>query len=190
MNSKEFVINIKPEVYIVIHERASALMLDIFFLLILLEREMSTSKPAMSTQVEELPNSPPSNSKVEEDPLVSDVISEMEREFISQPLPPRQFNYPTPAPSAPAAPTPLPREYKPHSQNKYVMNDDLLYGIDKNHLQIAILAAALAFTIFYPVETGFLYEKIPMFSKLEPYDRIIRTLLLAVLFYVLLWKLT
>ena len=142
-----------------------------------------SNKAAMSTQVQELPDKPPTSTKTEEDPVVTDVINEMEREFIA---PPRQFTMPQAhiaIPAYAAMPTAIPIHMS-YTQN------NTLYGLDKNHMQIAILASALAFAIFYPIDTEFLYEKVSILSKLAPYDRLIRTLLLAVLFYILLWKLT
>lgn len=143
------------------------------------------SNPAMSTQVQELPNTPPpADKKPEDDPLVNDVINEMEREFINQAMPPRQFNTP-PAHSYPTlttANTPIPPQYKSKDFKDLIMN------IDKNHLQIAILAAFLAFATYYPVDTEFLYQKFDILQKLAPFDRIIRTILLAAMLYLLLWK--
>lgn len=142
------------------------------------------SNPAMSTQVQELPNTPPS-SEPKEDPLVNDVINEMEREFINQSLPPRQFNPPPKPhvyPTLTTANTPIPDQYKKKDFR------DLISNIDKNHLQIALLAAFLAYATYYPVDTEFLYQKFDLLQKLAPYDRIIRTLLLGAMLYILLWK--
>ena len=143
------------------------------------------SNPAMSTQVQELPNTPPpSDKKTEDDPLVNDVINEMEREFINQAMPPSQFNTPPQhmyvPPSVPN--TPIPPQYK----SKDIR--DLITNIDKNHLQIALLAAFLAYATYYPVDTEFLYQKFDILQKVAPYDRIIRTLLLGAMLYILLWK--
>lgn len=142
------------------------------------------SNPAMSTQIQELPNSPPTSKKADEDPLVNDVINEMEREFINQSPPPRQYMPPQNHvyPTVSNVNTPIPQQYK----NKDIR--DLIYNIDKNHLQISILAAFLAYATYYPVDTEFLYQKFDILQKLAPYDRIIRTLLLALMMYLLLWK--
>jgi len=144
-----------------------------------------SNKVAMSTQVQELPDKPPINTKVEEDPVITDVINEMEKEFITSP---RQFSMPQSQahiaiPTYTTMPTAIPIHMS-YTQN------NTLYGLDKKHMQIAILASGLAFAIFYPIETEFLYEKVTILSKFAPYDRLIRALLLAVLLYILLWKLT
>lgn len=146
------------------------------------------SNPAMSTQIQELPTNPvPSSTskKAEDDPLVNDVINEMEREFINQSMPPRNF---TPPPQnnmnyqkLSNTNTPIPM-----SNNKDIRS--LIYNIDKNHLQLAILSAFLAYVTYYPVDTEFLYQKFDILQKIAPYDRIIRTLLLALMLYLLLWK--
>jgi hypothetical protein len=61
--------------------------------------------------------------------------------------------------------------------------------INTPHAQRAILAAIIAAFIFYPFETGVIYEKIPFLSNMHQHDRLIRTLLLAVVLYCLLLKL-
>ena len=140
----------------------------------------------MSTQIQELPNNPtpPQSKKSEEDPLVTDVINEMEREFINQSQPPRNFTPPQQRvyPQVTNTNTPIPMQ----SKNKDIR--DLIYNVDKNQLQIAILSAFLAYATYYPVDTDFLYEKFEVLQKIAPYDRIIRTLLFAVMLYLLLWK--
>lgn len=139
----------------------------------------------MSTQVQELPNTPPPPAESKEDPLVNDVINEMEREFMNQSPPPRQFNPPPQPhhyPTLSTANTPIPDKYKQKDFR------DLISTIDKNHLQIALLAAFLAYATYYPVDTEFLYQKFDVLQKLAPYDRIIRTLLLGAMIYILLWK--
>jgi hypothetical protein len=168
----------------------------------------ANANPAMSTQVQELPNTPPpsgngngngNSNKSEEDPLVTDVINEMEREFMNQTIEPKQFNVVASQPPQPhmMAPqfAPPPSQYYPMMQQKVNKSDSyitIVHGvtINKDHLQVALLSAACAYALFYPIETGFLYEKVAILSKLAPYDRLIRTFLLAVLFYVLLTRLT
>jgi len=163
----------------------------------------ANTNPAMSTQVQELPNTPPpsgNGNKNEEDPLVTDVINEMEREFMNQTIEPKQFNVvasqpPQPSMMAPPQFAPPPSQYYPMMQQKVNKSDSYItivqgVTINKDHLQVALLSAACAYALFYPIETGFLYEKVAILSKLAPYDRLIRTFLLAVLFYVLLTRLT
>jgi len=61
--------------------------------------------------------------------------------------------------------------------------------VNISHAQRAILAAIVAAILFYPFETGAIYEKIPFFTNLHQYDRLVRTLVLAVVLYLLLLKL-
>ena len=60
--------------------------------------------------------------------------------------------------------------------------------ISKENAQRAILAAFIAGAVFYPNELGFIYAKIPYLKNIDQYDRILRTIFLAVAFYVLLIK--
>lgn len=161
----------------------------------------------MSTPINQLP--PPdktagagaaasaSASSKEDDQYVNDVISEMEREFSgpSGPVPPSPPPPPMPQ-YIPAIPPPSPMNYNtpipPHHGHGHGGSGSGagsdLFGINKNNAQIAILAAAVAYVLFYPIDTDFLYEKYAFLSALAPYDKVIRTFLLAILFYVLLWK--
>jgi hypothetical protein len=61
--------------------------------------------------------------------------------------------------------------------------------VDVSHAQRAILGAIVAAILFYPFETGAIYEKIPFFTNAHQYDRLIRTIVLAIVLYVLLLKL-
>ena len=61
--------------------------------------------------------------------------------------------------------------------------------IDVNIAQKAFAAAFIALIVFYPKELGILYEKFPILEKIAPYERIVRAILLALLFYVLFIKL-
>jgi hypothetical protein len=60
--------------------------------------------------------------------------------------------------------------------------------IDISYAQRAVIAAIVAAIIFYPFETGIFYEKIPFLSNMHQHDRMIRTLILAVILYLLLLK--
>jgi hypothetical protein len=82
-----------------------------------------------------------------------------------------------------------PQQFQQHAlphQDKLHSTFQLSAWIHTQHAQRAILAAAVAFVLFYPFETGAIYEKIPYFINLHDYDRLIRTFLLAVTLYVLL----
>jgi len=66
---------------------------------------------------------------------------------------------------------------------------NMLFGlVDISYAQRAVIAAIVAAIIFYPFETGVFYEKIPFLSNMYQHDRMIRTLVLAVILYILLLK--
>lgn len=171
---------------------------------------MSTT---MSTPINKLPANIPNeviqqNSSQLEDPTIADVINEMEREVQQQRPPPQniappnmphmqqphvqhvfQQQYPIQYPHS------QPQQYaQPQQQNiqysrNFIQNNQYQEWINTPHAQRAILAAFIAAMIFYPFDSGAIYEKIPFFANAHQYDRLIRTLLLAVTLYVLLLKL-
>ena len=53
----------------------------------------------------------------------------------------------------------------------------------------AFIAAVIAGIMFHPKTLTLVYEKVPMLSKFESYDLFIRIALLAVVLYILMWKL-
>jgi hypothetical protein len=77
----------------------------------------------------------------------------------------------------------------PHAYGYHSSRNQWADWINTPHAQRAILAAFIAAMIFYPFDTGAIYEKIPFFANAHQYDRLIRTLLLAVTLYILLLKL-
>jgi hypothetical protein len=152
---------------------------------------MTTGTPPMSTSINNLPETPVSTMKtVEEDPMITDVINEMERDYMVQTAPPPQPMYIPPPP-----PPQIHQHYQPKFAPQQVQIDNGFVaklksiGINKDQLQLAFLASAIAYLVFYPIETDFIYQKIEKLSVLAPYDRVIRALLLALLFYVIFWKL-
>lgn len=153
---------------------------------------------AMSTPINKLPsqsntqpiaNAPPTS---EDDPFVTDVISEMENEFaVSNPPRAAHAAAPTPTPALGASsgyappfqhgpyPTPSPT-ISSHAPSSY---------IDIAVAKRATICAVVALVLFYPFETGMIYEKLKFLAQLQPYERVVRALLLAILIYVLLLKL-
>lgn len=148
----------------------------------------------MSTPVSQLPptSAPPDNVRHDEDQIVADVISEMQHQYNPKP-PSAQVQPPPPAPQViqqyvlPQAP-PSPQQYV-HGQNHG--QSQLLFGVINKDIAIrAVVAAVAAFAFFYPESLSSVYVKIPTVGAyLEPHDKIIRALFLAILFYILLWKL-
>lgn len=134
----------------------------------------------MSTPIHQLPATTSNVPVTEEDPYVTGVIQEMENEFKKQPTPappmppPPPQIYMTPMPIA----TPMNTPTKP-SNTWY----------NETFAKRAAIVAVIAFLMFYPNDLTPLYEKAPLLSKVAAYDRLIRMLLLAVVLYVLFWKL-
>lgn len=167
----------------------------------------------MSTPVNQLPTNVSNeiiqqNSSQLEDPTIADVISEMEREVQTQQRPqspqtmqPQHIQQPQHVQHVfqqqyPIQQNQYPQQYPPNFQQSRNFNinqnnykNQLSDWINTPHAQRAILAAFIAAMIFYPFDTGAIYEKIPFFANAYQYDRLIRTLLLAVTLYVLLLKL-
>jgi hypothetical protein len=195
---------------------------------------------SMSTPINQLPNNIPNevikqNSHQLEDPSITDVINEMEREFSShneapQQIPPQRQRIPQmqqqPPPHMQQPPPhmqqPPPQYYQQPPPNMNVQhifqqqypvnnyqqhnkfnpnqfnnsnngnngnnNDYLNTYISKENAQRAILAAFIAAIVFYPFELGFIYDRIPFLTNMNQYDRMLRTLFLAVTFYVILLK--
>lgn len=142
---------------------------------------------AMSTPIAQLPKQINAQhiTAQEEDPMVSDVITEMEKEFSASAPPPPATPQPTVVPSGPpvqyAQMYATPPPYMSYQQKKQ--------WIDIPIAKRAAVCAIVALVMFYPFETGVIYTKVPFLAKMESYERIVRTLLLAVLLYVLMWKL-
>lgn len=135
----------------------------------------------MSTPINQLPaNAPPSNT--EEDPFVTGVIQEMEKEC-KQPVvsaqPVQQY-----VPQHPQIYMPVPIA-TPMSAAKSGSSS----WYNETFAKRAAIVAVIAFLMFYPNDLTPLYEKAPVLSKLAAYDRVIRMLLLALVLYVLFWKL-
>ena len=141
---------------------------------------------SMSTPIHQLPNNPASNTTpTEEDPFVAGVIQEMENECKKQPAPQLP---PSPQPMAPMAPQP--QMYMPMSTPIQVTAKSTTSSwYNESFAKRAAIVAVIAFLMFYPNDLTPLYEKAPMLSKLAAYDRVIRMLLLAMVLYVLFWKL-
>jgi len=53
----------------------------------------------------------------------------------------------------------------------------------------AVIAAIIAGVMFYPATFQILYDKIPALAKVASYDVFIRVAFLAVVLYILMWKL-
>jgi hypothetical protein len=133
----------------------------------------------MSTPIHQLPNNSSNTAPSEEDPFVAGVIQEMENEC-KQPTPVAPPPPPMPQPQMYHMPMATPIQApKPTTSSWY----------NETFAKRAAIVAVISFLMFYPNDLTPLFEKAPMLSKFAAYDRIIRMILLAVVLYVLFWKL-
>lgn len=135
---------------------------------------------SMSTPINQLPPGNPSTPPVsEEDPVVTDVIKEMEKEFKIAPT--QHVPVPVHAPPPPmyTAPltTPIIKE-KPASK-----------WFHEKSAKRAVIVAVIALVLFYPQDLSAIYNKAPVLSKFASYDRLLRAAFFALVLYILFWKL-
>lgn len=116
----------------------------------------------------------------DDDPEVLSILKEMSDSERPPMPPPRQPTY--------KQHPPPPKAYPPPSANIVQHNLPKSY-IQQDLLQKAVIAAIIAAVMFYPKTLEILYTKFPMMEKFQSFDSIIRVVLLAVVLYVLMWKL-
>lgn len=119
---------------------------------------------SMSTPIA---NIPIASGKIEEDPEVSELLHEMNS----------------------AIPPPIQREVvKPRPiVSKYVYEEQKqLFHYET--AQKAVYLAAIAFIVFYPTLLAPIYEKFPSFEKFKDNELLIRSAILGIIVYALLWK--
>ena len=117
---------------------------------------------------------PAQTSQEPEDPEVLAILQEMQ-----------QVEAPAPVPTITSPPryiTPL--APSPHVVNVPLPEKPTYFRVDI--LQKAAAAAIIAFVLFYPKTLSMVYEKLP---QLEAFDPFLRTFLLAVVLYLVMWKL-
>jgi hypothetical protein len=136
---------------------------------------------AMSTPLHQLPAGTPSPTTniAEDDPMVNDVIHEMEKEFKAKHAPP--------APQQHAPPQPM-YHPAPHAMTTPVMKNKSPW-LNETAAKRAAICAVAAFILFYPDDLSAFYSKNAFLAKLAPYDKLFRAAVLAVVLYVLFWKL-
>ena len=149
----------------------------------------------MSTPVAQLQRQPNAVAPPQiDDPVITDVINEMEREFSARP-PPVVTSTPVATFAAPPQYQQAQQQQQPHYQQapQYAHmqpptspHNSVKDWINTQSAKRALIVAFIAFCIFYPVDTGVLYTKAEFLGRFEPHDRIIRALLLAVLLYVIM----
>lgn len=141
----------------------------------------------MSTSVAQLPvtSAQPGTVRHDEDQIVADVLSEMQMQ--KKPVSPQT----SPQPAAHVVQQYILPSDPPTSHGYPTATADTLFGVlDKTNVIRAALAAIVALMLFYPESFSSFYEKIPTLGvHMQTYDKLIRAALLAVLLYVMLWKL-
>lgn len=127
-----------------------------------------------STPISKIPAQPTQEA---EDPEVLAILKEMQQ---AEPTP--QVN---PAMTIPTmAPPPMMMQRPPAAQMVQPVENKAYFRMDL--LQKAAVAAVIAFILFYPKTLAMVYEKLP---QLEAFDPFLRTFLLAVVLYLVMWKL-
>lgn len=142
---------------------------------------------SMGTPVGHLPvPNNPTPGGAEEDPTVTDVLREMEQEVAAA----TQRAAPPPRPSPPPMMLPPMQMQAPTRMIVSERDDTAWEGMwNPVALQRAGIAAAIALLLFYPATLQLLFDKVPALARFASYDIWIRTALLAVVLYVLMWKL-
>lgn len=112
-------------------------------------------------------NIPIASGKTEEDPEVADLLNEMNA----------------------ATPPPIQREVvkRPPIQAKFVYEEQKQF-FHYETAQKALYLAAIAFIIFYPTLLNPIYEKFPVFEKFKDNELLIRSAVLGLIVYAILWR--
>ena len=126
----------------------------------------------MSTPISNIPIQPVSvsQSKVEEDPEVSALLNEMQKQSSGV--------------SVPVQAIPIATHYAPPPQSQVATKPYLDYDI----LQKTLYVAIIAFIVFYPNVFDILYIKFPFLEQFHTYEIFARALLLAMIIYAIIWK--
>ena len=109
----------------------------------------------------------------EEDPEVLAILKEMQQPDHSVEKIPQFINAPPP---------PMPTQLQ-------VVNNVTTTWYKQDLVNKAVIAALLAYLMFNSKLLEGLYTTVPALQKLQQFDYIIRILLLAVVFYLIMWKL-
>jgi len=145
---------------------------------------MQMSTPISKIQVN--PNLPITGESHEDDPEVMAVLQEVAQEprYVKPVQMPMQMQAPAQA------------QAHPHYGNGAMVGVGGAAGgaADASWLQTdvakrAAIAAIIAGIMFYPATFQMLYDKIPALAKAASYDVFIRVAFLAVVLYILMWKL-
>lgn len=114
-------------------------------------------------------NIPVSSGKAEEDPEVAELLNEM---------------------NTTATPPPNQREIvkQRHVAPTFIYQEEQKQYFNYGIAQKAIYLVAIAFIIFYPNILNPVYEKFPVFEKFKDNELFIRSAILGMIVYVIMWK--
>lgn len=138
----------------------------------------------MSTPISKIPinqNVPINTESHEDDPEVQAVLME-----VQQPTLPVKIQTYTPPPPHQSM---VMQHAMYHQQPLMSNNEGMTSFIQTDIAKRALAAAIIATIIFYPQTLQMVYDKVPALGKFSSYDFVIRTVLLAIVLYLLMWKL-
>lgn len=110
-------------------------------------------------------NIPVSSGKADEDPEVAELLNEMNT----------------------AAPPPIQRDII-KQRPTFVYQEEQKQYFHYETAQKAIYLAAIAFIIFYPNILNPVYEKFPAFEQFKDNELLIRSIILGLIVYAIMWK--
>ncbi len=139
-----------------------------------------------STPVSKIPAQSVSTNEEEDDSEVISILKEMAASENPVQTPPTYHMPPPPQPTHYNPPPPPPRPAPPSQVVQVKLPKSY---IQQELIQKAVIAAIIAAVMFYPKTFEILYSKFPMLQKVAPFDPILRVFLLAVILYLLMWKL-
>ena len=136
----------------------------------------------MSTPISKLAvptNVPIQVESQDEDPDVQAVLQEVQK--------PASISLPPPSMASQPVYHPQPVYHQPNIQ--IYSQPSSLSWIQTEVAKRAMFAAIIASVFFYPKTFEMIYQKVPILSKVIAFEWYIRILLLAVVLYLLMWKL-
>ena len=146
----------------------------------------------MSTPVQNLPPSSNTGAPMIDDPTIRDVLKEMDAEVAAATAANRPVHSQGP-----------PQAHHPHAQAAQAAQSQAAMmmhnypfmasphgngGFDTEIAKRALIAAVLSAVLFHPMLTQMLGSRLPILTTNEMYMSAARVLLLAVVFYIVMWK--
>lgn len=141
----------------------------------------------MSTSINNLPIDTSSAPPVNTDPIVTDVLAEMEREVAAAQRPSPQQRPPQQHHTSMPPPQPYGNQQMPMLLPPY-MKEPGREWIDMSKLQTAVIASIIAVLLLIP-NVSFIYERIQRLAPFQSYELFIRVGLLAIVLYIAMLKL-